>query len=236
MMGQWTDARPNHFLMNEPDQFKDVRDRMVQEQLISRGIRNPKVLNAMRSVPRHLFVPEEFSNQAYEDGPLPIGRGQTISQPYIVALMTQLVMLKGGEKVLEIGTGSGYQSAVLAQIAREVHSIERHSALADPAREKFKSLGYDNIYVFVGDGSQGFADEAPFDAILGTAAAPEVPPQLPGQLADGGRLVLPVGGPKGQTLERILRTGDRWNREPIAPVAFVPLRGKYGWRESDWEE
>ncbi|MDX1437025.1 MAG: protein-L-isoaspartate(D-aspartate) O-methyltransferase [Anaerolineales bacterium] len=222
--------------MSEADQYSRERRQMVQEQLIARGIKNPRVIDAMLSVPRHLFVPDEYRDMAYGDGPLPIGEGQTISQPYIVALMTQLVMLKGGEKVLEIGTGSGYQSAVLAQIAREVHSIERHAELADSARERFKALGIDNIYVFVGDGSQGFPDEAPFDAILGTAAAPEVPPQLPGQLADGGRLVLPVGGQGGQTLERIRRVGDHWDREPIAPVAFVPLRGKYGWAESDWGE
>jgi protein-L-isoaspartate(D-aspartate) O-methyltransferase len=148
--------------------------------------------------------------------------------------MTQLLLLKGGEKVLEIGTGSGYQSAVLAFIAREVHSIEQHPELSALAGETIRGLGVENVYLYVGDGSQGLPDEAPFHAIVGTAAAPDIPPQLPLQLEDGGRLVLPVGGPGGQTLERLVRKGDRWEREPIAPVAFVPLRGKYGWADEDW--
>jgi protein-L-isoaspartate(D-aspartate) O-methyltransferase len=222
--------------MAEIDPYQLQREKMVQEQLSARGIIDDLVLAAMRAVPRHLFVPDEFRNMAYLDGPLPIGQGQTISQPYIVALMTQLAMLKGLERVLEIGTGSGYQSAVLAQVAGKVYTIERHAELADKARNVFKDLDMDNIYVYVGDGSQGLADEGPFDAILGTAAAPDIPPQLFGQLRNGGRLILPIGAHSGQTLERIVRKGEKWVREAIAPVAFVPLRGKYGWQEGDWEE
>jgi protein-L-isoaspartate(D-aspartate) O-methyltransferase len=220
--------------MAETERYREERKRMVAEQLVARGIRSALVIQAMDSVPRHLFVPEEYRSLAYEDGPLPIGQGQTISQPYIVALMTQLLQLKGGEKVLEIGTGSGYQSAVLACIAREVYSVEQYADLSAVARERMKSLGIGNVYLYVGDGSQGLPDEAPFEGIVGTAAAPDIPPQLPRQLGDGGRLVLPVGGPSGQTLERLVRKGERWEREPIAPVAFVPLRGKYGWRDEDW--
>jgi protein-L-isoaspartate(D-aspartate) O-methyltransferase len=216
------------------DQYTAERKRMVREQVESRGIRDARLVEAMGTIPRHLFVPEEYRGLAYADGPLPIGQGQTISQPYIVALMTQLLGLEGDEKVLEIGTGSGYQSAVLASLAREVHTIERFEELSETARETLAGLGLTNIFFYVGDGSQGLPDEAPFAAIIGTAAAPDVPGQLTAQLVDGGRLVLPVGGPGGQTLERIVRAGQVYEREPIAPVAFVPLRGKYGWGDKDW--
>lgn len=213
--------------------YKMLRERMVREQLVGRDITDPLVLKAMSEVPRHLFVPEELRSKAYYDGPLPIGHDQTISQPYIVALMTQLLDLRGSETVLEVGTGSGYQTAVLSRLAKQVFSIERHAALAEHAGRVLAQLGYDNAEVVVGDGSQGLPDQAPFDAILVTAAAPDVPEPLKAQLADGGRLVMPVGGPGGQMLERLVREGSQWRVEPIAPVMFVPLIGKHGWSEED---
>ncbi len=213
--------------------YKMLRERMVREQLVARDITDPLVLKAMSEVPRHLFVPEELRSKAYYDGPLPIGYDQTISQPYIVALMTQLLDLRGGETVLEVGTGSGYQTAVLSRLAKQVFSIERHAALAERAGHVLAQLGYHNAEVVVGDGSQGLPDQAPFDAILVTAAAPDVPEPLKAQLADGGRLVMPVGGPGGQMLERLIRDGSKWRVERIAPVMFVPLIGRHGWSEED---
>jgi len=174
------------------------RRRMVSEQLSARNIRDRRVLAAMGAVPRHRFVPEEHRHLAYSDGPLPIGGGQTISQPYIVALMTQLLLLDGKETVLEIGTGSGYQAAVLAYLAQQVHTIERQSGLAERARAALTNLGIMNVAVHLGDGSLGLPEHAPYQAILVTAAAPEVPRLLLEQLAEGGRLVLPVGGRLGQ--------------------------------------
>jgi len=215
--------------------YETERHRMVEGQLSARNIRDARVLQAMRSVPRHLFVPLEHRHLAYTDGPLPIGRGQTISQPYIVALMTQLLLLEGNEKVLEIGTGSGYQAAVLAQLAGEVHTIERHPGLAETARSVLSDLGLENIHVHICDGSLGLPTLAPFQAILVTAAAPEVPQTLLKQLSDGGRLVIPVGGRLGQYLERWSRHGTDFSQEVLVPVAFVPLRGEHGWEEGDWE-
>lgn len=215
--------------------YEIERQRMVERQLATRNIRDQRVLQAMRAVPRHLFVPLEHRHLAYTDGPLPIGSGQTISQPYIVALMTQLLNLEGDEKVLEIGTGSGYQATVLAQLAREVHTIERHPGLADTARNILNSLGIENTYVHIGDGSLGLVSHAPFQAILVTAAAPQTPQSLLNQLDEGGRLVIPVGGRLGQYLERWERHGTDFSHEPLVPVAFVPLRGKYGWEQDEWE-
>lgn len=208
---------------------------MVDEQLIERDIRDERVLEAMRAVPRHRFVPLEYRYMAYNDGPLPIGSGQTISQPYIVALMTQLLHLKGDENVLEIGTGSGYQAAVLGYVAKQVHTIERHSELAEGAAGVLQELGLSNVCVHIGDGSLGLREYAPFQAILVTAAAPDVPKALLDQLDEGGRLVVPVGGRMNQFLERWERHGASFEQELLVPVAFVPLRGRYGWNEERWE-
>jgi protein-L-isoaspartate(D-aspartate) O-methyltransferase len=213
----------------EPDDLFVARQHMVAEQIAGRGVRDEQVLEAMRTVPRHLFVPAEHRRFAYEDGPLPIGAEQTISQPYIVALMTELLELKGTEKVLEVGTGSGYQAAVLAYLAREVHTIERQADLARLAERKLKDLGLDNVFIHVGDGSLGFPPAAPYEAIIVTAGAPGIPPAYQHQLASGGRLVIPVGGRSGQQLERWKRSGDEFTNEIIAPVAFVPLIGSFGW-------
>ncbi|HEX7973609.1 MAG TPA: protein-L-isoaspartate(D-aspartate) O-methyltransferase [Anaerolineales bacterium] len=206
---------------------------MVKEQLRGRDIDDPRVLDAMSLVPRHVFVLPEHRSLAYADGPLPIGANQTISQPYIVALMTQLLELRGDETVLEVGTGSGYQAAVLAYLARRVHTIERHDSLARLAARILADLGLDNVTVHVGDGSRGLPEFAPYQAILVTAAAPQVPPALFDQLDEAGRLVIPVGGQRGQTLERWLRKGEDFIYEPISPVAFVPLLGDFGWQDHD---
>jgi len=207
------------------------RLRMVQAQIEARGVRDPRVLAAMSEVPRHLFVTAEQRHLAYVDGPLPIGDGQTISQPYIVALMSELLELDGSERVLEVGTGSGYQAAVLARLAGQVYTLERIPELAEKARLRLDDLGCANVNVRIGDGSQGLPEHAPYDGILVTAAAPRVPESLKAQLADGGRLVLPVGGRAGQILERWRRDGRAFQVERIAPVAFVPLIGTNGWDE-----
>jgi protein-L-isoaspartate(D-aspartate) O-methyltransferase len=207
---------------------------MVVEQLVARGITDQRVLEAMSDVPRHLFVPREHRYLAYADGPLPIGKDQTISQPYIVALMSQLLELQEDEIVLEIGTGSGYQAAILSKLARQVFTIERHDSLARKAAHTLNKLGYTNLTVLTGDGSRGLLAHGPFDGILITAAAPRVPALLLEQLIEGGRLVLPIGGQQGQMLERWTRRGDHYHHEEITPVAFVPLRGKLGWKEQEW--
>jgi protein-L-isoaspartate(D-aspartate) O-methyltransferase len=205
--------------------YVEARKRMVEEQLRGRDIKDPKVLAAMEKVPRHLFVPEVLRFQAYADHPLPIGNGQTISQPYIVALMTQLAEVEPDDVVLEIGTGSGYQAAVLSEIVREVYTIEIVPELADTARTRLRELGYKNVTVLTGDGYVGWKEKAPFDAVLVTAAPPEVPPPLVEQLAPGGILVIPVG-PQSQ-LQSLLRIqkaedGSTVTRD-ILPVVFVPL-------------
>jgi protein-L-isoaspartate(D-aspartate) O-methyltransferase len=204
---------------------------MVEQQLAGRGISDERVLNAVREVPRHLFVPESVRSQAYYDRPLSIGYGQTISQPYIVAYMTAALELMGSEKVLEIGTGSGYQAAILSQVAGQVISIECVVELAESARQTLAELGYDTVRVITGDGSLGLPDEAPFDAVMFTAAAPETPMPLCEQLADGGRIVGPVGSRYDQTLVRLRRRGDDWQRETLGQVIFVPLVGRHGWQD-----
>jgi protein-L-isoaspartate(D-aspartate) O-methyltransferase len=192
-------------------------------------------LEALRQTPRHYFVPEEEREHAYEDTPLPIGVGQTISQPFMVAVMTELLNLQGDEIVLEIGTGSGYQAAVLAKMARQVHSIERHASLARQAVKTLRQLGIENVLVHVGDGSLGWPQGGPYGGIVVTAAAPDVPKELLEQLAPKGRLVIPVGGRGGQVLQCWMRSGDTFECESLFHVAFVPLRGKAGWEDSTWD-
>lgn len=222
--------------METDDSYQKDRYQMVEEQIAGRSIRNQRVLEAMRQVPRHLFVPPDVRHLAYHNGPLPIGDGQTISQPYIVAVMTSLLALKGDENVLEIGTGSGYQAAILSRLAKTVHTVERHINLAARASQILQELGYTNVFVHHGDGTLGWPETAPYDAILITAAAPTAPPPLLEQLVDGGYLVLPVGNRFSQDLQRWQRTGQHYQTESFLPVAFVPLLGKYGWKEELWEE
>lgn len=204
---------------------------MVERQLVDRGITDPQVLETMRKVPRHVFVSESYREAAYEDRPLPIGEGQTISQPYMVGIMTQSLQLRGGGKVLEIGTGSGYQTAILAELAAEVYTIERFPALIQNARRILRSLGYENIFFLTGDGSRGWPEQAPFDGIIVTAGAPEVPQPLKEQLAEGGRLLIPVGPRYSQSLYRVMRKGNRYNEEDVTGCVFVPLVGDFGWKE-----
>jgi protein-L-isoaspartate(D-aspartate) O-methyltransferase len=215
--------------VNGADLFERERGRMVEDQLVRRGISDGRVLAAMRRVQRHRFVEEAFRERAYGDHPLPIGQEQTISQPYIVALMTSLLALTGREKVLEVGTGSGYQTAVLAELARRVCSIERIPALAARARGALEALGYANVWVRVGNGTLGWPDEAPFDCILVAAGGPTVPPPLFEQLVDGGRMVLPLGDQTGQTLTLVQSVGGHMRTRPCGDCHFVPLLGKYAW-------
>lgn len=212
------------------DEYTLKREQMVSGQIVRRGVKNQRVLDAMRSVPRHLFVNPEMRDFAYADYPLPIGYEQTISQPYIVGLMTSLLDLKGKEKVLEIGTGSGYQAAVLSLLAQEVHSIELIAPLAAQAEALLKQLGYSNVKVHLSDGSLGWQEDAPYDSILVTASAPRVPPPLLHQLYPNGKLVIPVGWQGYQTLELWTQENGVWQSEEILPVAFVPLRGVHGWK------
>ena len=204
---------------------------MVEEQIISRGIKDPKLIDAMEKVPRHLFVEEALQSQAYNDHPLPIGEKQTISQPYMVALMTEALQLTGKEKILEIGTGSGYQTAILAEIAGKVFSIERIRSLAIKARKLLYELGYFNVEIKIFDGTFGWAEEAPFDAIIVTAGSPDIPQPLVDQLAIGGRLVIPLGDPSIQDLIRIIKTEEGTKREDLGGCRFVKLIGRYGWNE-----
>jgi protein-L-isoaspartate(D-aspartate) O-methyltransferase len=202
---------------------------MVAEQLVRRGITDQRVLEAMRKVPRHLFVEEALRDRAYGDYPLPIGEGQTISQPYMVGIMTQLLRLTGQEKVLEIGTGSGYQTAVLAELARRVCSVERIPSLAARARVTLEALGYTNVWVRTADGTLGWPDEAPFDGVVVSAGAPSVPEPLFEQLAEGGRMVVPVGDATSQTLTVVERVDGKMRTTTDAGCVFVKLIGKYGW-------
>lgn len=222
--------------MSEDDEFSAARDRMVASQLCERDIVDPRVLEAMRTVPRHLFVPLELRHLAYADAPLPIGHRQTISQPYIVALMVQLCAIQPEHTVLEVGAGSGYQAAILARLAAQVYTVERIPELAHGARQTLAQCGVLNVEVIEGDGTHGLPEHAPYDAILVAAAAPRVPGPLQEQLAEGGALVVPVGGWEGQVLERWCRHGNDLSRERLAAVAFVPLVGSEGWSGQDPEE
>ena len=211
------------------DAYETARARMVEEQLVQRGVTDERVLAAMRRVPRHLFVEVPLRDRAHGDHPLPIGEEQTISQPYIVGLMSQLLELRGQEKVLEVGTGSGYQTAVLSELARRVCSIERLPRLAERARALLEQLGHDNVWVRVGSGTLGWPDEAPFDRILVTAGGPSVPPPLFQQLAEGGRMVVPVGDVANQTLTVVEKIRGEMKTRPCGECKFVKLVGKYAW-------
>lgn len=214
---------------NAPD-FTKARSRMVDEQLLPRSIHDPKTLEAMRKVPRHLFVEEAMKNQAYGDFPLPIGMGQTISQPFIVALMTQALDLQGHESVLEIGTGSGYQAAILSQICAKVYTVERIDSLLVQARKVFDSLHYLNILTKLDDGTHGWPEYGPYDAIIVTAGGPKVPEPLLGQLADPGTLVIPVGDRGVQDLRKITKKDGEITEKTIELVRFVSLIGDHGWK------
>jgi len=207
------------------------RMRMVEEQLRKRGVHDERVLQAMQKVPRHRFLPEDKWPLAYADGPVQIGHGQTLSQPYMVALMSQSLKLMGHEKVLEIGTGSGYQSAVLLELADELFTIERIGALAAEAEGILRALNYSRFHVRIADGTAGWPESAPFDAIMVTAGAPHVPVTLVAQLKEGGRLVIPVGSRFSQTLDTCVKRGDSYEMEESTACIFVPLIGRHGWQE-----
>jgi len=204
---------------------------MVDEQIVNRGVTNERVLAAMRKVPRHEFLPEALRGMAYNDSALPLGEGQTMSQPYMVALMSELLDLKGTERVLEIGTGSGYQAAVLAELCEKVYTVERVKTLADKARVVLDRLGYRSVAIKVYDGTYGWSDMAPFDAIMVTAGAPEVPAPLVDQLKVGGTMVIPVGDRYGQQLLRVRKTAEGTVIEKSIACVFVPLIGNHGWKE-----
>lgn len=208
------------------------REIMVRDHLQRRGIQDEAVLNAMKTVPREEFIPEDIRHFAYQDSPLPIGHGQTISQPFIVAKMVERLELGPEDKVLEIGAGSGYGAAILSRVAKTVYTVERYESLAVRAREKLKELGYDNVHVIVNDGSLGWPDEAPYDGIVATAGAPRVPKSLKAQLAIGGRMVLPVGSvPEQQILIRLRKTDENeFSEETLEAVRFVPMVGEEGWQ------
>ena len=212
-------------------EYATARNRMVESQLISRGIKDARVLDTMRKLPRHRFVEEALVSQAYNDHPLPIGEKQTISQPYMVALMTEALELQGHERVMEIGTGSGYQTAILAELAEKIYSIERLRALSARAQRILDDLGYFNVVLKVGDGTVGLKEEAPFDAIMVTAGSPDVPQPLVDQLAMGGRLVVPVGDRYTQTLIKIVRVKEGISKTDLGSCRFVNLLGTHGWQE-----
>lgn len=209
--------------------FDGMRKRMVEEQLVGRGISDKRVLGAFLKVPRHKFIPDEYVESSYSDCPLPIGSGQTISQPYMVALMTEHLGLKGPERVLEVGTGSGYQTAILAELAGGVYSIERIDELARKADEALKELGYDNFSIKVGDGTLGWEEEAPYGGIIVTAGTPQIPQSIIKQLKDGGRLVIPVGGAFSQILTIAEKKGESIKTASVCGCVFVPLIGEEGW-------
>ncbi|MCP4724225.1 MAG: protein-L-isoaspartate(D-aspartate) O-methyltransferase [bacterium] len=211
--------------------YKLQRENMVDRQLISRGITDEKVLESFSTIERHRFVEESLWDRAYNDSPLPIGKNQTISQPYIVALMTQALELTGEEKILEVGTGSGYQAAILSKLASQVFTIERHADLAKTARSVFESLGIHNIALRIGDGTIGWKEFSPYDGILVTAASPETPKSLLNQLCEGGKLVIPVGGESMQKLYIYTRKGDDFDRKTLCNCSFVPLIGSEGWND-----
>lgn len=209
--------------------FPKARLKMVEEQIVSRGIKDAKLIAAMKKIPRHLFVEEALHSQAYSDHPLPIGEKQTISQPYMVALMTEALLLNGKEKVLEIGTGSGYQTAILAELSEKVFSVERIRSLAIRARKLLYELGYFNVEIKIFDGTFGWMEESPFDAIMVTAGSPDIPQPLIDQLSIGGRLVIPVGEALVQDLFRVTKTEEGVKKEDLGGCRFVKLIGKYGW-------
>jgi protein-L-isoaspartate(D-aspartate) O-methyltransferase len=211
--------------------YRLARERMVKNQLIPRGIVDQNVLRAMGKVQRHLFVEEALVGEAYNDHPLPIGHKQTISQPYIVALMTEALELTGREKVLEIGTGSGYQTAILAELSDRVYTIERITPLLEGSKRLLESLGYRNIYFKAYDGTLGWEDFSPFDAIMVTAGAPSVPDPLRKQLADGGRMIIPIGNRYSQDLIKVTRTKDRFVEKNLGGCRFVDLIGEHGWKD-----
>ncbi|MCS7281515.1 MAG: protein-L-isoaspartate(D-aspartate) O-methyltransferase [Desulfobacterota bacterium] len=214
------------------NEFKTKREHMVETQIVARGIKDERVIRAMRKVPRHLFLDEALWPQAYEDYPLPIGERQTISQPYIVALMTEKLNLKGHESVLEVGTGSGYQAAILAELAEKVYSIERIPSIAKRARKILDELNYTNVLIKIGDGTLGWKEYAPFDGIIVTAASPYVPKPLLEQLKIGGRLVIPIGGEFSQDLIVYTKVGENdYEEENYGGCRFVKLIGEYGWKE-----
>ena len=217
--------------LNETDKYVVERERMVEDQLVSRGIKDPRVLKAFRETPRHAFVREDLQPQAYNDYPLPLEHGQTISQPYMVALMTECLHLKGDEKVLEVGTGSGYQAAILSKLARRVYSIERETVLARKARELLTRLKIENVVIKVGDGTLGWREFAPYDGIIVTAGSPLVPEPLQKQLRDGGRLVVPVGSSAFQNLMCIQKKGTQFKTDEVCGCTFVPLIGDHGWAQ-----
>ncbi len=209
--------------------YEKAREQMVAQQIARRGISHPGVLEAMRRVPRHRFVPAESLPYAYTDGPLPIGAAQTISQPYIVAEMTELLELKPTDRVLEIGVGSGYQTAILAELSREVIGIERIAGLANHAANLLHELGYQNVDIHVADGTKGYAEKAPYNAILVAAASPSIPEPLMAQLAENGRMIIPIGDDDGQVLELVIRKGESLHIYQLTPVRFVPLIWEYGY-------
>lgn len=213
------------------DGYEKARKKMVKSQIESRGIKDPKVLEAFLTVKRHLFVEEALRSQSHNDYPLPIGSGQTISQPYIVALMTEGLELKEDDRVLEIGTGSGYQTAILAEIAKEVYSIERIGELSDRTIDLLEELGYTNIEIKVDDGTTGWVSKSPFDAIVVTAASPDIPRPLTDQLKEGGRMVIPVGGRASQDLVKVTKKRGKLVKESLGGCRFVKLIGEYGWRD-----
>jgi protein-L-isoaspartate(D-aspartate) O-methyltransferase len=213
------------------ENYREAREKMVDTQLIPRGIRDPGVLNAMRKIPRHLFVEGPLGAEAYADHPLPIGQGQTISQPYIVALMTEALELTGSEKTLELGTGSGYQAAILAELSARVYTIERVKPLLDKAKEVLDRLGYGNIEYKLYNGTIGWEEHQPYDAIMVTAGAPRIPDPLLQQLADHGRLIIPLGNRYSQELIRVTKKGDSLVEKSFGGCRFVSLVGEHGWKE-----
>lgn len=218
------------YIVWKKSDFEEQRELMVKNQLVARGVSDPLVIEAMRKVPRHMFVEDSMVYESYGDHPLPIGKGQTISQPFMVASMTEELELKGGDRVLEIGTGSGYQAAVLAEIVSEVYTIERVKSLAERAERLLHSLGYSNINVIVDDGSLGLPEYSPYDAIIVTAASPNVPPPLFEQLKEGGRLIIPVSDTYAQTLVKVIKKKGNQVKQRLYGCVFVPLIGDYGYK------
>jgi protein-L-isoaspartate(D-aspartate) O-methyltransferase len=211
--------------------YDKERSLMVDEQIVGRGVKDERVLAVMRKIPRQEFLPEAIRGMAYTDNALPLGEGQTMSQPYMVALMTESLRLKGTERVLEIGTGSGYQAAVLAELCEKVYTVERIKTLADKARATLDRLGYKSVAIKVYDGTYGWKEMAPFDAIIVTAGSPDIPAPLVEQLKEGGRMAIPVGDRYGQRLITVVKTAEGVTTEQSIPCVFVPLIGNHGWKE-----